>query len=138
MAGSADAAPSSVSEAAYLLQVAKDWTISTFAAAQGSEFALAPHRFELDGTSVRRSPLRPESPEAVSPLEADAPSPNPVAWSHRALVTVLVDHDAETSAVDQEVAEVIAVDGAVVLAQAAPVVRVSGLGVCLGRFGTPE
>ena len=38
----------------YLTEVAKDWVTSSFAATQDSEFVLAPHRFELTGSTVRR------------------------------------------------------------------------------------
>jgi hypothetical protein len=51
----------------YLAEVAKDWTISSFAAAGNSDFVLVPHRFELDGRTVRRRRTPRRSREAANP-----------------------------------------------------------------------
>lgn len=123
--------------AGYLLNVAKDWAVGCFAAAQTSEFTLRPHRFELSGTHVRRLAISDDSGHPISPVETIEPSSDATAWSHTPSVTILVDHDSGTTAIDQEMVEVVAVDGDVVLAQAATVIRIPGLGVCLGPFGTP-
>lgn len=136
MTGRGDATPQ-LAAAAYLLHVAKDWTSGCFAAAQDSNFTMVPHRFELSGTRVRRCPLACGSFEAASPLEAVKCLREPTAWSHCTTVTLLVDHPCGTTAIEQEVVEVLAVEGAQVLAQAAPVVRIPGLGACLGAFRAP-
>lgn len=57
-----------IAEIEYLVEIAKDWTLGCFASAQSSEFALAPHRFELTGAGVQRRRVTPGSPEAASPL----------------------------------------------------------------------
>ncbi|MBV8990782.1 MAG: hypothetical protein JO372_19700 [Solirubrobacterales bacterium] len=54
------------------------------------------------------------------------------------MVTVLADLESTTVAVEQEVVEVLAVDGDVVLAEAAAVVRIPGLPPCLGAFEAPR
>jgi hypothetical protein len=136
MAGRRDTSPH-LAAAGYLLNVAKDWTISCFAGAQSSEFTLVPHRFELGGTSVQRRALPSGSLEAASPLEAVTQLRDATAWSHGASVTLLVDHDSGTTAIEQEMVEVLAVEDEVVLAQAAAVIRIPGLGACLGPFGAP-
>ncbi|MBV9006981.1 MAG: hypothetical protein JO181_20100 [Solirubrobacterales bacterium] len=61
--------------------------------------------------------------------------PDPTAWSHGTVVTLLVDSGSRTSAVEQEVVEILAVDGDLVLAEAAVVIRIPGLPPCLGAFG---
>jgi hypothetical protein len=133
MAGRRDATPQ-LAAAAYLLHVAKDWTISCFAAAQNSDFTLVPHRFELGGTSVQRRALANGMLEAASRLRR---------WGRCQTrprghtITLLVDHDSGTSAVEQEMVEVLAVEDETVLAQAAAVIRIPGLGACLGPFGAP-
>lgn len=137
MASRRKAAPQ-LSAAAYLLQVAKDWTTGCFAAAQTSDFALVAHRFELGATGVQRHALPDGSPEAASPLEAVGELPDATAWSHSASVTLLVDHDSETTAIEQEMVELLAVEDETVLAQAATVIRIPGFGACLGPFGAPR
>jgi len=124
-----------IAEIHYLVELAKDWTVSCFASAQRSEFALAPHRFELTETGVRRRRVKPGSLEAVSPLDRLVDRPDPTAWSHGTIVTLLVDSGSRTSAVEQEVVEILAVDGDLVLAEAAVVIRIPGLPPCLGAFG---
>lgn len=121
----------------YLVEIAKDWTTSCFASAQRNGFKLAPHRFELTGTGVRRCRVKPGSLEAISPLDAAADVAQPTAWTHATAITLLVDLDATTTAVEQEVVEILALDGHVVLAEAAAVVRIPGLPPCLGAFGAP-
>ena len=127
-----------IAEIDYLVEIAKDWTVSSFACAQKSGFTLTPHRFELTGTCVRRSRLKPGSLEAASPLDAVPEVSHPTAWSHGTVVTVLADLESTTVAVEQEVVEVLAVDGDVVLAEAAAVVRIPGLPPCLGAFEAPR
>ncbi|MBV9197697.1 MAG: hypothetical protein JO168_26475 [Solirubrobacterales bacterium] len=126
-----------VAEMAYLVEMAKDWTVSCFASAQSSEFMLAPHRFEITEMGVRRRRVKPGSLEAVSPLDAVTDVSNPTAWSHGTVVTLLVDYGSRTSAVEQEVVEILALDGDFVLAEAAGVIRIEGLPPCLGAFRAP-
>jgi len=121
----------------YLVEVAKDWTLARFAAAQSSEFVLGPHRFELLGAGVRRHALAPDSPEAASPLEAVRRAPAPTAWSHSTLVTLLADSDTGTLEFEQEMIEILAMEGDIVLAEAATVIRIPGLAPCLGPFHSP-
>ncbi len=129
--------PPRIAEIEYLVEIAKDWTVGRFASAQNSEFTLAPHRFELTGTGVRRHRVKPGSPEALCPLDVMADPGHPTVWSHGTVVTLLVDSGSKTSAVEQEVVEILAVDGDLVLAQAAAVIRIPGLPPCLGAFGAP-
>jgi hypothetical protein len=116
----------------YLAEVAKDWTVSAFAAAQAGDFALPPHRFEFHGSTVRRRRLPPASREAADPLGAVGRSRRPVVWAHAATLTLM----AGRAAYDQEIVEVLGVDGDEVVAAAASVVRIPGLPPCLGRFWT--
>lgn len=118
----------------YLTEVAKDWVTSSFAATQDSDFDLAPHRFELTGSTVRRRSLPAGSPEASDPLPWADPIDGAVAWARRQTVTLLLDCDRETVAVQQEVVEILAVDGDEIMAEAACVVRITDLPPCLGRF----
>jgi hypothetical protein len=127
-----------IAEIQYLVEIAKDWTLGCFAAAQSSEFALPAHRFEFAEAGVRRRRVRPGSLEAVSPLDALADPANPTAWSHSTVVTLLVDSGSTTAAVEQEVVEILAVDGDLVLAEAAVVIRIPGLPPCLGAFEAPD
>jgi hypothetical protein len=118
----------------YLVEVAKDWTLARFATAQDSDFAFAAHRFELHDAGIRRQTLAPGSPEAASPVDAVAWVPAPTAWSRSAVVTLLADLDTGTVEFDQEMVEILAMDGETVLAEAAAVVRIPGLAPCLGPF----
>ena len=129
--------PSRTATIEYLVEVAKDWTLGHFAAAQSSEFVPGPHRFELRDAGVRRHALAPDCPEAASPLEAVRRAPAPTAWSHSTLVTVLVDSDTGTVEFEQEMIEILAMEGDIVLAEAATVVRIPGLPPCLGPFHSP-
>ncbi len=122
----------------YLVEVAKDWTLARFAAAQSSEFVLGPHRFELSGAGVQRNSLAPDSPEAASPLEAVRRAPIPIAWSHSTVVTLLADSDTGTVEFEQEMIEILAMEGETVLAEAAAVIRIPGLPPCLGPFHCPS
>ncbi len=126
-----------IAEIEYLLEIAKDWSAACFASAQGSDFTLAPHRFELTSTGARRCRLRRGSPEAVSPLAVMDDLTEATVWSHTTVVTLLVDFhsDSTTTAIEQEMVEVLAVDGELVLADAAAVIRIPGLPPCLGPFG---
>ena len=121
----------------YLVEVAKDWTLACFAAAENSEFVLGPHRFDLGLAGVRRHALAPDSPEAASPLDAVQRVPTPTAWSHTTLVTLLADCDTGTVEFEQEMVEILAMEGEMVLAEAAAVIRVPGLAPCLGPFHCP-
>ena len=130
-------APLRVATIEYLVEVAKDWTVARFAAAQSSEFVLGPHRFELSGAGVRRHALAPDSREAASPCDAVRRAPTPTAWSHSTVVTLLADSDAGTVEFEQEMVEILAMDGEMVLAEAAAVIRIPGLAPCLGPFHCP-
>jgi hypothetical protein len=130
--------PSRVTSLEYVIEVAKGWALARFSAAEDSEFELPPHRFELHGTAIRRHPLPENEPEASSPLDAVPRVGRPTAWAHSAVVTVLADGEAGTSAFEQEVVEVLAMKDGEVLAEAAPVIRISGLPPCLGPFWSPE
>ena len=129
--------PARIATIEYLVEVAKDWTLARFAAAANSEFALGPHRFELCGTGVRRQKLAPGCPEATSPIEAVLRTPIPTAWAHSTLVTLLADVDTGTVEFEQEMVEILAMDGETVLVEAAAVIRISGLPPCLGPFSCP-
>ena len=118
----------------YLLEVAKDWTCACFAAAQTSDFTLAPHRFELRGAAVRRQAISSGSREGESPLEAVRRARQPTAWAHCTVVTLLADSESGTDQYDQEVVEILALEDAEVVAECAFVVRIAGLDPCLGPF----
>ena len=130
-------APPRTATIEYLVEVAKDWTLACFAAAQSSDFALAPHRFELNGAGVRQRALAPDSPEARSPFDAIWRAPTPTAWSHTTLVTLLIDSDTGTLEFEQEMVEILAMEGETVLSEAAAVIRIPGLSPCLGPFHCP-
>lgn len=129
--------PASVATMEYLVEVAKDWALAHFSGAQSSEFELVPHRFELSGTAIRRRPVAVGTPEASSPLDAVSRVRRPTAWAHSAVAIVFADSDTETTAFEQEVVEILATDGHQVMAEAASVIRISGLPPCLGRFWCP-
>ena len=130
-------APPRTATIEYLVEVAKDWTLARFAAAQSSEFALAPHRFELSGADICRQALAPDSPEAASPFDAIRQAPAPTAWSHSTNVTMLADSEAGTLEFEQEMVEILAMEGEMVLAEVASVIRIPGLAPCLGPFHCP-
>ena len=48
-------------EIEYLVEIAKDWTMSCFASAQRSQFTLQPYRFDLTETGIRRRRVKPGS-----------------------------------------------------------------------------
>jgi hypothetical protein len=121
-----------------LVAVAKEWTVARFAAAPSSRFALCAHRFEASGTGFRRSALAEGCAEANGPCDVVARVTTPTVWSHSAIVTVLADSGQDTLEFEQEVVEILAMDGEAVLAEAAAVIRVPGLGVCLGPFHGPD
>jgi hypothetical protein len=129
--------PPAVATVEYLVEVAKDWTLAHFAAAQSSEFALVPHRFELHDDGVRRHALAPGSPEAASPVDAVARVPTPTVWSRSTVVTLLADSDTGTVEFEQEMVEILAMEDEAVLAEAAAVIRIPGLAPCLGPFHRP-
>jgi hypothetical protein len=118
----------------YVVEVAKDWTLARFAAAQASDFALAPHRFEFCGNTVQRHPIPPQSAEGRSPFDAVRRTQQPTAWSHSAVLTVLAGSEADPVQYEQEIIEILALDDADVLAECAFVVRIEGLPPCLGPF----
>ena len=121
-----------------LVAVAKEWTVARFAAAESSGFVLPAHRFEPSGTGFRRSALADGCAEANGPCDVVARVSTPTVWSHSAVVTVLADAQGDTLEFEQEVVEILAMDGEAVLAEAAAVIRVPGLGVCLGPFHGPD
>lgn len=118
----------------YLAEVAKDWARHRFATAQRNDFRLAPHRFELQSKGVQRRRIPPDSPEADSPLTAASRPAQPTAWCRSDVMTVLIDSGSDTIAVEQEIVEVLAVDGDELLAEAAFVARITACPPCLGRF----
>lgn len=118
----------------YVLEVAKDWTCSRFAAAQTANFALAPHRFELVGAAVRRRAVSVASLEGQSPLDAVQRARHPTAWTHGTVLTLLSDSETGTAQYDQEAVEILAMEGTDVLIECAFVVRMAGLPPCLGPF----
>jgi hypothetical protein len=126
--------PAELASLEYVVEVAKDWTVARFAAAQHSDFMLAPHRFELCHHQVRRSVVTANSAEARSPFEAVRMTAQPTAWTHSALLTMLVDTEDGTVAREQEVIEILAMDERNVLAEMAFVVRILDMPPCLGRF----
>jgi hypothetical protein len=129
--------PPRIATIEYLVEVAKDWTLARFAAAEGSEFVLVPHRFELWGARVRRHALPPDSHEAASPFDAIRRAPRPTVWSRSTLVTLLADAQTGTVEFEQEMVEILAMDGEMVLGEAAAVIRIPGVGPCLGPFHCP-
>jgi hypothetical protein len=129
--------PPAVATVEYLIEVAKDWTLARFAAAQSSEFALVPHRFELHDARVRRCVLAPDSAEAASPVDAVARVPTPTVWSRSTVVTLLADSETGTVEFEQEMVEILAMEDEAVLAETAAVVRIPGLAPCLGPFCGP-
>lgn len=98
---------------------------------------LVPHRFELRGARVRRHALTPDSHEAASPFSAIRRARTPTVWSHSTLVTLLADSETGKVEFDQEMVEILAMDGETVLAEAAAVIRIAGLSPCLGPFHCP-
>ena len=118
----------------YLAEVAKDWARYRFAVAKRNDFTLAPCRFDLQRSNVRRRRVQPGSPEAQSPLAVAKQTSRPTAWCRADVTLVLTDTEAGTVAYDQEIVEVLAIDGDELLAEAAFVARVPGLPPCLGRF----
>lgn len=130
--------PPRIATIEYLVEVAKDWTLARFAAAQSTEFVLVPHRFELLGARVRRHALAPDSDEAASPFDAIRRAQTPTVWSHSTLVTLLADSETGTVEFEQEMVEILAMDGETVLAESAAVIRIPGLAPCLGAFQGPR
>ena len=130
--------PSSVGALKYVVELAKDWTTARFTAAQTSDFALSPHRFELCGAAVRRHAIPSDSPEGRSPFDAVGRTQHPTAWAHSAVITVLADSEGGTVQYEQEVVEILAMDDSDVLAEFAFVVRICGLPPCLGPFWSSQ
>jgi hypothetical protein len=126
--------PTELASLEYVVEVAKDWTVARFAAAQHPDFLLAAHRFELCGHRVRRSVVPANSAEARSPFDAVRKTARPTAWTHSALLTMLVDTEDGTVTREQEIIEILAMDESNVLAEMAFVVRIRDVPPCLGRF----
>ena len=118
----------------YLAEVAKDWARHRFAIANRSDFTLAPSRFDLHRQGVRRRRVASGSAEAESPLAVAEQTTRPTAWCRGDVTMVLIDAETGTVGYEQEIVEVLAVDGDELLAEAAFVVRAPGLPPCLGRF----
>jgi transposase InsO family protein len=118
----------------YLPELAKDWARYRFATAKAGDFTLAPCRFELRRIVVRRSRVPRGLPEAESPLSVAERTARPTAWCRRDVTMVVTATDAGTVRFEQEIVEVLAIDGDELLAEAALVARVPGLPPCLGRF----
>jgi hypothetical protein len=119
----------------YLAEVAKDWATNRFAGAENSDFSLPPHRFDLDGPTVRRHRLSDESREAADPLTFARGRQTPTAWARSDVVVLITDcTDGESVTYQQEIVEILGVEEDDVLAEAAMVVRIPGLPPCLGRF----
>ena len=118
----------------YLAEVAKDWARYRFGTARRSDFTLAPCRFDLHPQGVRRRRVPPNSPEAESPLSVAEQVTHPTAWCRADVTIRLVDTPTGTLGYEQEIVEVLAVDGDEVLAEAALVARAPGLPPCLGGF----
>jgi hypothetical protein len=126
-----------VSTVDYLVEVAKDWVAGAFAGAQDSDFALPPHRFELDGHAVRRRRLSRHSREAANPLGAAGCPPEAVTWARAQVVTLLADSAEGCIAYEQEIVEILGVEDGDIVATAAFVVRIPGFPPCLGRWDAP-
>ncbi len=121
----------------YLVEVAKDWGMGRFAAAEDGDFTLAPHRFDLSGSTVRRHRVPRRSREAADPLTFARKRQTPAAWARSDTVVLIIDcEDGESVAYQQEIVEIIGVEEDDVLAEAAMVVRIPSLPPCLGRFWT--
>ena len=118
----------------YLAEVAKDWVRYRFGTARRSDFTLAPCRFDLHPQGVRRRRVPANSAAAESPLSVAAQLTQPTA-RYRADVTMRrVEASTGTIGYEQEIVEVLAVDGDELLAEAALVARAPGLPPCLGGF----
>ena len=118
----------------YLAEVAKDWARYRFGAARRSDFTLAPCRFDLHPQGVRRRRLPANCAEAESPLSVAAQLTQPAAWCRADVTMRLVDTPTGTVGYEQEIVEVLAVNGEELHAEAALVARAPGLPPCLGGF----
>ena len=118
----------------YVLEVAKDWTVARFAAAQDSEFILEPRRFELHDHGIVHSMIATGSAEGRSPIDAIDAVEQTTAWTHSTVVTVLYDTEDGPVAREQEAIGVLAMDEREVLAEVAFIVRIRDVPPCLGRF----
>src|ERR1700745_758326 len=118
----------------YLAEVAKDWARHRFATANRSDFALAPSRFDLDRRGVRRRRVAAGSAEAQATLAGAHPPSRPTAWCRGDVTLILIDTETGTVGYEQEIVEVLAVDGDDVLAGAAFVARAPGRPPRLWRF----
>ena len=118
----------------YLAEVAKDWARHRFATAKRSDFTLATSRFDLHRNGARRQRVQPDSREAESPLAVAEHLARPTAWCRGDVTLMLIDAETGTVGYEQEIVEVLAVDGDELLAEAALVARVPGFPPCLGRF----
>jgi hypothetical protein len=118
----------------YLVEVAKDWTLSCFTAAEDSNYVLIPHRFWLEGHTVRRRRISARSREAANPLKAIGVTKHPVVWARSDVITALADSESGTFDFQQEVVEILGVEEDDIVAEAALVVRIPDFPPCLGAF----
>jgi len=118
----------------YLVEVAKDWTVSCFAAAENSDYVFIPHRFWLEGHTVRRRRIPRRAREAANPLQTVRGTHQPVVWARSDVITAPVDTESGTVAFQQEIVEILGVEEDDILAEAALVVRIPGFPPCLGPF----
>jgi hypothetical protein len=119
-----------------VLEVARNWTVGRFAAAQSSEFLLTPQRFELWGTTVKRHAIARDSPEASCAFGAIRWIGRPTAWCYSTILTVLADSKTGIE-YEQEMVQILAIDDHDALTEAAHVIRITDLPPCLGPFRSP-
>src|SRR5436309_9888855 len=108
----------------YLAEVAKDWTLSCFTTAESSDYVFVPHRFWLEGHTVRRRRIPRRSREAANPLQTVGATPEAVVWARSYVVTILADSESGTVDFRQEIVEILGVEAEGIVAEAALVVRI--------------
>jgi hypothetical protein len=118
----------------YLAEVAKDWTLSCFTTAESSDYVFVPHRFWLEGHTVRRRRIPRRSREAANPLQTVGATPEAVVWARSDVVTILADSESGTVDFRQEIVEILGVEAEGIVAEAALVVRIPDFPPCLGAF----
>jgi hypothetical protein len=118
----------------YLAEVAKDWTQSCFTSAERCDYVFVPHRFWLEGNTVRRRRIPRRSREAANPLQAVGATHHAVVWARSDVITTLADWELGTVEFQQEIVEILGVEQDDIFAQAALVVRIPGFPPCLGAF----
>jgi hypothetical protein len=112
--------------------------VRAFTRYESSRFVCIAHRFESAEAGFSRVALAAGCAEARGPCDAVTGVPTPTVWAHSTVVTLLAGAATDTIAFEQEVIEILAMDGEAVLAEAAAVIRVPGVGVCLGPFHGAE